>query len=466
MSSVEDQVRAATRAQAATMREVRPLRLRPAAGDEPEKARSARSRSRPARHLRSWLAPVGAAAAVLALAISLVVVRDHSSAPLAKTPAPALASSSTGTQQSLTAAPRYYAAVVPLAGTPTVNGLVVNGVAVTDTVTGKRVAFARLPLPFTFTSVSAAADDRTFVTYVMNAGGSSGQAGRWYEARFTPGAATPLRFFRLPVPALANVQSMAVSQSGTELAVVVDDPAGSPKALQVYSVTTGRLVHAWPRGLLGFFNSEAWRSGMQTPELTWIDGDQDLAFPSVSVFQQNKKTPATWIPQIWRLRLSRGGSNVIASSNLVWSMNHDPVNSTSPQRCLPYSTPMLSADGQTVVCPSTSAALAQTGPGTWRQITSKAARWTVAWLAFPITAPGTASTLYSTTVPAGRGIALQTAWINASGSSALAEWGPLSEPTTVSAVHLGLASHGTFTAYAAPRVSGTSVGFFLPGVSW
>jgi hypothetical protein len=283
--------------------------------------------------------------------------------------------------------------------------------------------------------------------------------------RLAPGTAAVARLGRLRVPALAYVESMAVSQSGSELAVVLDDPEGQPKTVQVYSVTTGRLVHAWPHGLLGFFHAETWRPGMQIPELTWIDGDRDLAFPSVSVYQQNKNAPATWIAQIWRLNLSRGGSNLTASSGLVWSMNV-AVNSTSAQRCMPFATPMLSADGKTVTCVAASTPLAQTGPVTYRQSASKTARWTVAWLAFSLSAPGTARTLYSTTVPAGQGIAVQTAWTNASGTSALAEWGPLSSPTTVSALHFGAVSHGAFTSYAPPRVSGTNVNFFLPGVAW
>jgi hypothetical protein len=458
MNSVEDQVRAATRAQAATMRAVGPLRLTPAAGDVLERTRPARQARRP----RAGLAPAAAAAAVLAVAISLVTVRSLSNGPLVP-PAASSSSysySSTATEQLSAGTPRYYAAVTPLAGRHA------DGLVVADTGTGKTVATVAPPAGQTFTSVSAAADDRTFVGYAMPATGSRAQAGTWYEVRFTPGAAAPARLWRLRVPPLADVQSMAVSESGSKLAVVLDDPEGQPKTLQVYSVTTGRLLHAWPHGLSGFFNSESWQAGMQTPELTWIDGDQDLAFPSIFVFQQNKNVPATWIPQIWRLRLGRGGSNVIAGSNLVWSMNHDPVNSTSPQRCLPYSTPMLSANGETVVCESTSAALTQTGPNTYRQIPNKAARWTVSWLAFAITAPGTARTLYSTTVPAGKGIALQTAWINASGTSALAEWGPLSSQTSVSAVHFGTASHGVLTRYAPPRVSATNVNFFLPSVTW
>ena len=450
MNSVEDQVRAATRAQASMMREVRPLRLTPAGDDVLEPARSIPT-ARAARRLRPWLAPVAAAAAVVAIALSVVAIRSHSNDPVAPTVTPPAAAAS--------AAPRYYAAVTPLGGKSAANGL-----AVADTSTGKTVATVRPPAGRTFTSVSAAADDQTFVAYAMPARGSRAQAGTWYELRLRPGAASPAQLSRLRVPPLASVLSMAVSESGSELAVVIADPEGQPKSLTIYSVATGRSLRAWPHGLFGF-NSETWQKGMQTPELTWIDGDRDIAFPATSVFQQNKDSAAIWGVQIWRLNLSRTGSNLIADSGLVWSMSV-PVDSTSPQRCTPFSTPMLSADGKTVVCESTSASLAQTGALSYRQTTNTAPSWTVAWLAFSISAPGTARTLYSTTVPAGVGVALQTAWTNASGTSALVEWGPLSSGTALSGLHFGVAGHGAFARYAPPRVVSTNVNFFLPSVSW
>jgi len=452
MNSVEDQVRAATRAQASTMRDVRPLRLTSARDDALGPSRSI-PRARGSRRMRPWLAPVAAAAAVVALAISLVAVKGHSNGPVIHAAAPATSSTSAFT------VPRYYTAVTALGKKGAAEGL-----AVADTYTGKTVATIAPPSGRTFTSVSAAADGRTFVAYAMPASGSRAQAGTWYEMRLTPGAASPARLSRLRIPPLARVLSMAVSESGSELAVVIADPEGQPKSLTIYSVTTGRPLRSWPHGLFGF-NSETWQKGMQIPELTWIDGDRDIAFPYTSVYQQTKDSTAIWTVQIWHLNLSRGGSNLIADSGLVWSMNV-PVDSTSAQRCTPFSTPMLSADGKTVVCVSTSASLAQTGAISYRQTTNTAPRWTVAWLAFSISAPGTARTLYSTTVPAGVGVALQTAWTNTSGTSALVEWGPLSSGTALSALHFGVASHGVLTRHAPPRVSGTNVNFFLPSVGW
>jgi hypothetical protein len=74
VNTVEDKIRAATRAEAATLRELPPLRLPPAAGELP--GPGAAGRARRARRFRTWVAPVTAAAAVVALAISLVIVRD------------------------------------------------------------------------------------------------------------------------------------------------------------------------------------------------------------------------------------------------------------------------------------------------------------------------------------------------------------------------------------------------------
>lgn len=254
----------------------------------------------PYRHRSAWLAPAAAAAAVVIVAVCLVVFKSaatdvvstsHASHPAATASLPA-SSTSAGI-------PEYYVSIAPLGNKHAVEGLVVA-----DTFTGKTVVTIAPPAGRTFTSVSAAADDRTFVAYAMPASGSRGQAGSWYEVRLTPGAASPARLSRLRVPPLASVLSMAVSESGSELAVVIADPEGQPKSLTTYSVTTGRLVRSWPHGLFGF-NSVNWKEGMPTPELTWIDGDRDIAFPYMPNYQNNNGVQTTWTAQIWHLNLSR-----------------------------------------------------------------------------------------------------------------------------------------------------------------
>ena len=73
--SVEDRVRAATRARAALVRDVRPLDL-PATPGRPPRV----------RRWGAWTAPVAAAAAVAALAVSLATARHAPDAPAATAP--------------------------------------------------------------------------------------------------------------------------------------------------------------------------------------------------------------------------------------------------------------------------------------------------------------------------------------------------------------------------------------------
>jgi hypothetical protein len=462
MTKAEYLIRSTTRAIAETVQEVPSLLLSPTAEDVMKHSSSRWSRPhRPGSGSRNrswptWLAPVAAAAAMGIIAVCLVAFRSTAlnHAPTSHVSHSAGPAASTGA-----GIPEYYVSTAPLGG-----GRAREGLVVANTSTGKTLVTIAPPAGRTFTSVSAAADDRTFVAYAMPASGSRGQAGSWYELRFTPGATPKARLAKLRVPPLADVSSMAVSASGSKLAIAIVNPAGAPKSLTIYSVTTGRLLHSWPHGPVGF-STQTWTAGIQVSDLTWVDGDREVAFSVGDAFQGDPSHPASWEVQIWHLNISRTGSNLMANAGLVWSMSV-PLNSTSTSRCTPFSTPLLSADGKTVVCESTSASFAQTGAVTYRQTTNPKPRWTVAWLAFSITAPGTARTLYSTTMPAGIGVALQTAWINASGTAALAEWGPLSSGTSVSALDFGVASNGALTHYTPPRISGTNVNLFVPSVAW
>ena len=84
--TVNDRLRAATEAVSASMREVRPLELPPDPHPHPRRHRRHRRRSTaaPGHGLRrwpgfgSWLVPLAAAVAVIAVATTLVTVRDAS----------------------------------------------------------------------------------------------------------------------------------------------------------------------------------------------------------------------------------------------------------------------------------------------------------------------------------------------------------------------------------------------------
>lgn len=103
--NVEDRLRATTEAVTKSMRPVRPLDLT----RDPTDARTAPKprRARPARRWPGWLVPLAAAAAVIAVAATLVAVRNLSDAGPGSTVTPA----ATSTAETLPdGVPRYYVA--------------------------------------------------------------------------------------------------------------------------------------------------------------------------------------------------------------------------------------------------------------------------------------------------------------------------------------------------------------------
>ena len=138
-AEVEDQIRAAIRAKAETLREVQPLRLPSEPGGQPGPGSGTQPRR--ARRLRPWIAPVTAAAAVIALAISLVLVRDVPNGRVVSPPRPTPASGGV---------PRYYAALIPQG-----KGITWNEVIVNDTLTGARLATVKPPHGSTFGVVTS-----------------------------------------------------------------------------------------------------------------------------------------------------------------------------------------------------------------------------------------------------------------------------------------------------------------------
>src|ERR1700689_3206290 len=106
--SVEDRVRTATRVRAGLVRDIRPLDL-PAA--KPLRL----PRAPRARGWSTWMAPVTAAAVVVALAITTVALREVWNEP-SVSPA-ASAGSGTGATPAAAVLPKYYAALDNPGGT-------------------------------------------------------------------------------------------------------------------------------------------------------------------------------------------------------------------------------------------------------------------------------------------------------------------------------------------------------------
>jgi hypothetical protein len=488
VNTVEDKIRAATRAQAATLREMRPLRLPPPADRRlPEPASGTPTpRARRARRLRTWIAPVTAAAAVIALAITLIIVRDipngHGAAPAG--PVPAIAG-----------VPRYYvtlytppqpAPASKATSAPCALGQPATGcgsgpaveLLVGDTFTGARVAVVPPPAGSYFSGVVAAADDRTFAA---DATSMTTGVKTWYLLRIAPGTSTPARLTKLPIPALpttttTSIAAMALSGSGREIAVAVQQNTGDSE-LRIYSLATGRLLRSWSTKDRNAFGNDSYYAE-QSRALTWIDGDSAVAFSAswlghpaaltaaeARLEKEKGLTRTELIRKLqalvkqygggtfhmtWRrLDVAAGGGDLMADSKVIWSWT-----STSDG---PYSSgcdygwfQVISADGKTVMCPAVSLVR-----GTERKPLSLR----VAWLAFSLPA-GAARTLYQVTVD-GSAAFFDGLWTSASGGTVIGEWG-VETANPARSAHFGVLSHGTFTRLPTPPQS-VAVG---PSITW
>ena len=243
MSTVADRTRAAMDAITSQVYEAPPLRLPP-----PPVPASRRRRWRapsPRRHWGPWLVPLAAAAAVIAVAISLVAVKgtpNGQPAPPATHPAGAPASF-----------PDYYLTF----NQPVSDETTPVGLELRQTVTGKTLFTLQPPRGLSFAGITGAADDRTFVADAhrdpygdFNSGGRSRA---WYLVRITgTGARATLTMTRLPVPATpvgTEILAIALSPDGSKLAVGTspwtDDTTHAKQTLRVYSVATGAVLRTW-----------------------------------------------------------------------------------------------------------------------------------------------------------------------------------------------------------------------------
>ena len=465
MSREEDLIRSTTHAIASTVSEVPPLRLERAVDSTLSPARTPRrARGGGRRHWWSWGAPLAAAAVVVALAIALVVIRDMPNDGVVS-PNPANSTGPGG-------APRYYAALKDLpvkTKTPTAQiGSAQIGVVVGDSVTGKALATFAPPAHTTFQSVTAAADDRTFVVFAVTS--STGSflpgvkegipaaksvatlTGSWYELRLTPSTAHPATLTRLPVkpwswpasstyanPAPGQIIATALSQSGRELAVAdfPDIPAAKKQTpnwheVKVFSVATGRLLHDWTED-----NATARMETVVadtiatvpvgTPSLTWIDNDRAVAFAT------SYDTDGTVLGTIRRLDVSGPASgNLMTDSTVIWS-GTVPWNQSKGCFQVDDWPPLISADGTTISCM------------TWDMPAKTPGH--VDFDTYPLVTGRQPVLNYRATIlPENKtgGLNAGVLWVSPSADTLIVTWGgPGLKPATGS--HFGVISHGKFT---------------------
>ena len=335
MTQAEDLVRSTTRALAGTVRTVRPLPPLPQAPWLDEVTRGRRW------HWADWLTPLAAAAAVTVVVAVLVVARGAGTGP-GRAHAPAAGAT----------IPEYYVTLHQTSVTS------VASLVVSDTRTGKQVAVVPAPAGGTFVGVTGAAGDRTFVVDAVHggmgygAGNYAAAAGRprtWYLLRIFPGSAQPVRLTPLPIPATAKrtvVHGIALSPDGSRLAVTLRpdeaDRAFGPAELRVYSVATGRVLGSWTAPALSTVIPWGSNGIDSNTALTWLGDGHTLALESTRVSGTDYTTT------IRALDVDRPGTNLIASSRVVWSSVSHTSGNFPVGRCL--GTVLLSGDGKTVIC--------------------------------------------------------------------------------------------------------------------
>jgi hypothetical protein len=476
----------AMRELASTVTDAPPLKLSP----RPTTRASRASRPVGLRGWQLWGVPLAAGVAVIALAISLVVIKDLPSGPaVVAPPGPATVSgvppyyvtlySPPGPTSTLpptpTATPSSQPTGAPCTvGSPGCSADAAGGtdLLVGDTLTGAKLAVVAPPKGASFYGVTGAANDRTFVvdTYASASVSDFSLPRTFYRLEIVPGAKSPVRLTRLPLPSMTGTFAMALSQSGTELAVArMSSNVNDQKTwLQIYSVATGRLLRSWSTDNGYVFDRGADVMSDSNYGLTWVDGDRAVDFP----YNYESTGPLTTIKLDGRtfrrklfirhlavrtLDVTASGDDLITDSRVLWSVVIPETGGYSAGTCGQYQDALVSADGKAVLCVSSY------GPDTYRPA-SKIVPWHLEWQAFSVTAPKTARTVYGFTVdaPIASSFWLYALWSNASGSTVIGFWS--SGSSTTGPVHFGVMSHGTFRALPVPPT--ITVGGGTPTIAW
>jgi hypothetical protein len=401
--------------------------------------------------LKARIAPVAALAAVSALATSMVV---GVATPSVAAPSAPASSAASGAHAASPAVPEYYVALPGGNNFANVPGS--RTAVVGDTLTGRKPLTIRAFGKDKFVTVSAAADDRTFV---LGANPNPQppaipSATEWYLVHITPGAkfrATE-RKLRIPGPGKDDwVAQTAVSPNGKEVAVAgtyqATYPAPDLDWVRIYSTATGALLHSWS----GLPNA-TW-DGYIT--LSWTEGGRQLAIGYTFAL-----TPAgskrSW-PYIGVRLLNVGspGHNLTTDSTLAWSklQAESGISKPTPLTCAEDFRVVVSADG-TVVC---------AGYGVLRAYTPNPVAKTCPavpdWAAVGFVAYSTATGKevgplfqYDTNCSSGGGDVL---WTSAAGDTVIGYYSLGGYFASKPVFRFGIFSHGTYTQLRLPPTTAT-----------
>ena len=263
---------------------------------------------------RAWAAPLAAAALVLAaVGVSLAVAAN-----LKHQPADARAQA---VQAGLDGVPAYYVALFTAAKPQSdvandlgASSLAYSAAELRSTQTGAVLATITPPKPYvSFTGVTGASDDRTFVLSAQGPEPSAVPpypAQRFFLLRIDRAARAGARMTltALPagyVPAGYGIREMALSPDGTHLAAGVGESLGYAEEVDVFDLATG-TERAWsartcaecmPNG-----GGNLW-FGVNTDALSWTADSQHVAF--------------TWNNTVRLLDTRAAGSDLLTDSTTV-----------------------------------------------------------------------------------------------------------------------------------------------------
>ena len=370
MNTLEDRIRAAA---TQTAEEIAPGSIRSLS--LPGQVPSGR-RTRAGRGSARWprvLIPIAAAASVIAvvaasLAITGNLSEGRSAAARAQAGQPGTGRSqprktpqivSAATGAALASVPEFYVAMTP--GYAGMN----NRAQVRDTATGAVLATVAAPAPYnTFSWVSAAADDRTFVLAAQewtpippgNAGGPIEKRDDESPTKFfvlrlsSDGRTAQLSAPPIPVqPGSVWIDGIALSPDGGKLAVVINSAGANEvnPAIAVYAVATGaKKEWTWPGS--GFIGN---RKPLGSP-LSWAADGRTLAFQIV---------PANGTVEVRLLDTDAPGGSMTSRLGVEWK--HGGVTGangavirgsrTSPANSLWGFNTLITPDGTKIVCLTT-----------------------------------------------------------------------------------------------------------------
>jgi hypothetical protein len=413
MSTVADRTRAAMDAITSQVDSAPPLPLPPPLSWTPSASRRRWRALTQRRHWGAWLAPATAAAAVIAVAISLVVVRGAPD----EQPAPAI--SPAGAPVSF---PDYYLTFSQPAG-DTAKPV---GLELRVTLTGKTLSTLQPPRGLSFAGITGAADDRIFVADAhwqpYGVTGSMARSRTWYLVRVVgTGPRASLAMTRLPVPATpvgAQVLAIALSPDGTKLAVGTTPWTTNNnvrQTLTVYSVTTGAVLRTWttPPGQIALDGGGGY-GGDDNSSLAW-KGDHTLAFMR-DTFTRSRPALAM---QVMTLDITQPGGDLLSSGRPAITM---PISLPGPATPAPFGCSLnfrfnilITGNGKTFVCGGTGTTAASLP----ESLCAQGAAWnTLAFGEYPLTGGPTRYIGYRTTCNSGAVVAYPL-WASATGSTVI-----------------------------------------------